>query len=63
MIRIGPPVGARDRKKQPFKLILIILDPALNQRVHLMPIKLKFSKHKENGGMRKRLEKILFNIY
>ena len=39
-IRIGTRMvkGARNRKKQHLKLFLIIIDPALNQEVHLIPL-------------------------
>ncbi len=54
-IRIGPiclvpPAGARNKEKHLFKLFSIILDPALNQKVHLI----------RNNGWN---EKINFNNY
>jgi len=47
----APPTEARNRKKQPLKLFPIILDPALNQKVHLIQILLQKNLHtkKEKG--------------
>ena len=33
---LGPPAGARNKKKHPISLFLMLLDPALNQTVHLI---------------------------